>query len=617
MTYEPISQQTLEQLRQQAKDISGSISLTHSAQTLWRHIADKNTLSKAVGMDAVDYDFKPNEQNGGSHIFVNTTFLGWWPARYWELPYEWIPPYYSSVERIYIKGPLRYLSATWESKDQAEGCELTVRLSYVPRGVTPVKPLLQKILQKMLAFHQHTDTNLPEHSEQGFEAFVEHTPENSAKAKALNAEWQHLMPNNPVPAKIAEYIHTVPDAQVSHMRPFAVAQYFQLPRIDVLSFCLLATREGFFNLSWDLICPSCLGAAEQTRHLDSLRPEAHCDVCNIQYDANFDQNVEVTFRPVERLRLLDKNLYCLNNPATFSHIWSQLVLDPGEQRSVTVPMPEGEYRLSAATLGSFSLHSQADHAPLDMTLNLQDAAPDTLLHTHQQLTLHLNNAADFRQTLRIERLQHREQAATAALVTSLQDFRTLFDAEVLRPGLRLGISNLAVLFSDLKDSTQLYENKGDATAFALVQTHFDIMTDIIRQHEGGIVKTIGDAVMAVFTHNEQAVSAALNILQAFQTHNQARPVEEHIIIKLGVHKGPCIALTMNDKLDYFGSNINRAARAQGQSRGNDLILSQAMYEDAKVQTCLQNNVVNTHLFKAELKGIEEAQTLYCVRLGAE
>ena len=39
-----------------------------------------------------------------------------------------------------------------------------------------------------------------------------------------------------------------------------------------------------------------------------------------------------------------------------------------------------------------------------------------------------------------------------------------------------------------------------------------------------------------------------------------------IAIKLGLHKGPCIAVTLNERLDYFGGTVNMAARLQGRSR---------------------------------------------------
>ncbi len=616
MTHDPVALQDLEQLRRQAKEISGSVVLQHTSTALWQHFADKNTLSKAVGMDSVAYEFEPNEQ-GSSRVFANMKLMGFIPTRYWELPFEWIAPHYIAVERFYIQGPVRYMQVIHESTDTPEGgSELKVRLRYVPRLVfLPVTSIFKKILQKILDFYQETDQNLPAQTVLGFEAFIDRCPQMEHKIAALTHEWQDLMPDSTTPAKVAEYVYRVPDEQLLHMRPFAIADYFALPRIEVLRFCLLATRAGFFNLSWDVICPSCRGASTHTPHLEGLMSEAHCGACNINYDADFEHNVEVTFRPVERLRTLEDKLYCLNNPGNFSHIWSQLVLDPGEQRIATLPLPSGEYRLQVPGLvGEIKVQSNSEYAPAELHLHLQTALHGAEVHTASHLKLHVHNPSTARQVLRIERLRRRELAASAALVTTLQDFRSLFDAEVLRPGLRLGISNLAVLFSDLKDSTQLYENKGDASAFALVQEHFEIMTEIIRRHEGGIVKTIGDAVMAVFTHNANAVCAALEILKAFREYNRQQPQKEPIIIKLGIHKGHCIALNMNDKLDYFGSNINRAARAQGQSQGDDLILSQAMYEDPGVQACLTKNTLKISDFEAALKGIEQAQRLYCVTL---
>jgi len=105
------------------------------------------------------------------------------------------------------------------------------------------------------------------------------------------------MPNSAIPQKVAEFIHSAPDKYVHKLRPFEVADYFELPRLDVLTFCLLATKQGFLDLSWDILCPSCRGAGLHTDQLWNLEQNVHCEACNIQYGANFDQNVEVTFTP--------------------------------------------------------------------------------------------------------------------------------------------------------------------------------------------------------------------------------------------------------------------------------------------------------------------------------
>jgi class 3 adenylate cyclase len=172
-----------------------------------------------------------------------------------------------------------------------------------------------------------------------------------------------------------------------------------------------------------------------------------------------------------------------------------------------------------------------------------------------------------------------------------------------------------LLFTDLKNSTALYETHGDASAFSFVQAHFDILITIIGQHQGGIVKTIGDAVMAAFNSPSDAVQAGLSILHHFTHYNQQHPAETHLSIKLGLHCGPCILLNLNERLDYFGSTVNIAARIEGMSKGDDMVLSSKLYEIDEVQTLLaaESDIIIAP-FSAHLKGIHDEQQLYRIAL---
>jgi class 3 adenylate cyclase len=115
------------------------------------------------------------------------------------------------------------------------------------------------------------------------------------------------------------------------------------------------------------------------------------------------------------------------------------------------------------------------------------------------------------------------------------------------------------------------------------------------------VKTIGDAVMAAFADPADAVRAALAIQQRVADFNAGNGGEA-IVIKLGLHKGPCIAVTLNERLDYFGSTVNLAARLQTQSRGGDIVLSQVLAEDPSVATVLQGRALRDEA--AAIKGFE-------------
>jgi class 3 adenylate cyclase len=210
-------------------------------------------------------------------------------------------------------------------------------------------------------------------------------------------------------------------------------------------------------------------------------------------------------------------------------------------------------------------------------------------------------------------------ALTADRMTALQAFRDLFSDDVLRPGDEVSISRVTLLFSDLRGSTALYQKIGDATAYHLVRDHFAFLAQTIRDHQGAIVKTIGDAVMAAFARPEDGLAAAVAIQRQVATFNHEHPVGDGpgdgpgdggdaIAIKLGLHQGPCIVVTLNDRLDYFGSTVNLAARLQGQSRGGDIVLSREIAEDpavAPILDCLAGEGVPAQRDQAALKGFAE------------
>ncbi len=610
-------------LRSHAQVVQGQIQLQHTAEEIWPYVSNTDLLDKKIGLSAVNYKFAQQTQDKsiqGNNLIYGETTLGFKKAAYLELPYEWIPPTTMSAERIFDYGWLQYLAARWqiENLTDGSGCVITLQLKYVPRyRWLPLALGLRRTIHQLLAVLKELDNQLSPQQVLGIETFFDSPASQETQIAKLTAQWSDLMPQSTIPQQVAEFIYTAPDKYAHKLRPFEVADYFNLPRLEVLTFCLLATKAGFLDLSWDILCPACQGANVRAVHLWNLHSsEVHCEACNVQYGSRFDENVEVTFNPRADLRQLDNKTYCFANPAVKNHIWAHLRLDPTETRTLKLSLPVGEYHLRSLSLpGLIKLQITADSswstesATVSLTLNEQFAQTSTLtLISPFQLTLH--NPSDRWLTLRIEQLHYNSRIATAAWVTSLQDFRDLFSSsEVLQPNMHLGISNQVFLFSDLVGSTQLYEHKGDANAFSLVQEHFNLMIPIIRQHQGGVVKTIGDAIMAVFTQSEAAVRASLEILATFARRNANCLVEDQLILKLGLHKGPCIVLNLNDKLDYFGNTVNLAARIQGISYGNDLVMSAGLFKEVQPLLADYSSLQITSL-EAELKGISKKTTLY-------
>jgi class 3 adenylate cyclase len=304
------------------------------------------------------------------------------------------------------------------------------------------------------------------------------------------------------------------------------------------------------------------------------------------------------------VRYVENKLFCMGSPHKSPHVVAQQLMPAQTERLLSLPLEVGKYRLRALELDGEQRIAVSDDG--NNAARIAVTGPDwgeAELSLATSAALQLQNSTDAEQLLILERTAWSDQAATAAEVTALQVFRDLFSTEALRPGEQISVGTLTVLFTDLRNSTRLYREIGDATAFGRVMNHFDVLKKQIAENDGALVKTIGDAVMAVFRSPARALRA---MLEAQETLASPTDGSMPLTLKAGLHTGPCIAVTLNDRLDYFGSTVNMAARLEGLSTGSDVIISDAVYADAEVRELLSSdNELSTAQFEMELKGFTE------------
>ncbi|HEY5445055.1 MAG TPA: DUF5939 domain-containing protein, partial [Pyrinomonadaceae bacterium] len=386
--------------------------------------------------------------------------------------------------------------------------------------------------------------------------------------------------------RLIEFIATADDFAVARIRPYQLADSWKAPRRLVLETCLRATRVGLLDLRWDILCPMCRGAQDAGSSLKEIPTDVHCGTCKIDFTANFDRFVELTFKPNAGVRLVEIQDFCIGSPQRTPHVVVQQLLPAGSERSLDLPLGEGNYRLRVLELPGSQAVNVSPQGERSATITIVPSGwTDTVLNVSERTSFTLKNETDVEHLLILERIAWGDQAATAAEVTALQVFRDLFSTEALRPGEQISVGTLTVLFTDLRQSTRLYREIGDATAFGRVMNHFDVLKKFIAARDGAIVKTIGDAVMAVFRSPVNALVAMLDAQHALANPQDG---EMPFQLKAGLHSGPCIAVTLNDRLDYFGSTVNLAARLEGLSCGTDVIISRAIFDDAKVRELLNS-----------------------------
>ncbi len=423
-------------------------------------------------------------------------------------------------------------------------------------------------------------------------------PETARRVDAMVAAIEATPNGHRLARRLADFLLQAQEVDLWQIRPLKLARDWGIGARTAIELCLQAVTNGLLELHWDLLCPRCRVPKASVVALDQLPTGAHCSSCNIDYERDFSRNVEASFRPTAAVRPIVGGQYCLFGPMSTPHIKVHVTLAAGQSRDLPATLATGDYRLRTLEPGPEQLVAWESGgfpeviADDDRVCAGPPAAPGVV---------RVSNRSRRTLTLIVEERAWVKDALTADRITALQAFRDLFASEALRAGDDVGIGEIALLFTDLKGSTAFYERVGDARAYRLVREHFAFLAARIREHNGAIVKTIGDAVMAAFADPADAVRAALAIQQKVAEFNAGHGGEA-IVIKLGLHKGPCIAVTLNERLDYFGSTVNLAARLQTQSMGGDIVLSRALAEDPAVATVLRGRALQDEA--ATIKGFE-------------
>jgi class 3 adenylate cyclase len=283
------------------------------------------------------------------------------------------------------------------------------------------------------------------------------------------------------------------------------------------------------------------------------------------------------------------------------------MLAPGDERRLPVMLEAGRYRVRVSNLSSQKFLRVAENGQDALTIEASEHGfTNDEAEISTRATLNFINSTNETRLFILERMAWSDQAATAAEVTSLQMFRDLFANEALRPGEQISVGTMTILFTDLKGSTRLYREIGDAPAFGRVMSHFDVLRACIAEEDGSLVKTIGDAVMAAFRRPSAALRAILKAQEMLVAPPDGMlPLQ----LKVGIHAGHCIAVTLNDRLDYFGGTVNMAARLEGLSNGDDVVVSASVYADPEVSAWIDDSThgLTAERFYMKLKGFNEEE----------
>jgi hypothetical protein len=402
--------------------------LKSSPEKLWPFVADTNRFNRDAGVPPLEPDRGKRQRLRNARRYLRLSFLGL-PVEWEEQPFEWIKPSRFGVTRKYSKGPVAELRMLAELFPLASGgTRLIYQIWATPKlllGVLTIPIQIGLISARKFAsafrrYDQIVLTETPIAPEQI-------GPELSSEARRrLETFKEKLLAEGAAPLavdRLVEFIERADDFSLARIRPYALADSWQLSRRDVLEACLRATRVGLLDLQWDLLCPLCRGPQESEPSLSEISSRVHCETCRIDFTVNFDRFVEVTFTPNASVRQCEVKDYCIGSPQRTPHVVVQQLLPPHTSRTLNLPLEEGNYRLRTLELPGEQLVTVSVDGAEAAAVKVEQKVAGEALRLATKSELQLENATDAEQLFILERLQWSDQAATASEITALQIFR--------------------------------------------------------------------------------------------------------------------------------------------------------------------------------------------------
>jgi serine/threonine protein kinase len=572
------------------KHLSWSWKLRSSPTALWPFVADTDRCNEATGTPAVSFVDRALP-GGGVERTGDLRVLGL-SLRWREYPFEWVAFREHSVFRAYRSGPV---SALWNRVSLTPladgGTELTHELWVTPRGVTGAVASYIQLERKFGPALDRLYRRLDEVLVTGAAAdpFEEPHRPTAAQRRVVETGCARLRGDGIAASlleKLANHLLTAPRGALATMRPYELADAWSEDRAAVLELMIHAAHDQLLEPTWDVVCPKCMIAHESVPALERVSRAGACSACASSFERDLRDGVELVFMPHPTVREIERVTYCAGAPAKRPHILAQQVLEPGEERAVIVELPRGTYRVAgdlAATPWELLVSAVGfeTHCEIEASGGRIEGRPAVV--RAGEVALLLRNATDRAETFRIEIPGARHDAVSAAVALTNPSFRLFFSAHVPARGEHLPVKQLAFLFVEVLRREALFDKRGDDGACAELSRVDEIVRTEAYEHEGTLVPSSRDRLVAAFATPLQAARAAIAVRARVAHADLSAPVA------IAVHEGRCLALTRDDQPEFFGETLHKGQALLRDCPEGGIALSTSVTADRGVAIALQES----------------------------
>lgn len=560
---------------------------------LWPWVSNTERVNAAVGLPAVAYTTH-KDADGVKHR-LGTIRLGWTRLKWEEHPFEWIEGQRLGVLREFDGGPFQWFVSIVELGARPEGgTRLTHTVRIAPRGWLgrllahievnvkgrrPLDRVYRRIGEIVACRGNRLGTEDP---------FVAPARVATPLNRKLDAVRQRLQPTGvdlAVLDQLIEFLAVSPAQELARLRPRALARRLEADPQVLTTVCLEACRAGLLELHWDILCPTCRTAARVKDHLSEVDRHEHCEACDVDFDVELSQSVELIFRVHPEIRQADLKTYCIGGPEHAPHVVAQTRFSPGESVTLDLQLDPGTYVLRGPQL-PYSLRLVVDATGgvgrVRIVLEPQAHSPKPWHVAAGRQLIILENRYAHSQLIRLERAALRTEAITAADALRLPVFRQLFPGESVTPEQLTNVSTNTLFGVRVANLMDLYAVLGDTQTSVHVGTRLAACRTAIEAHGGKVIQEQDDGLLGSFAVTRQAVETALELLEQEVSRQANSPAQCRMVL----HRGMTMSSSFSGRGDLFGRSVSYTKHLLDDPRGLPLTISSDLSDDDDVQHAL-------------------------------
>ena len=531
------------------------LELTGELNRLFEIVSNTSLVNKHLGIAP-----RHTEEVDGK-LLVKTHVLGQ-TSKWIEHPWAWSYGKYMLVEREHQLGPMQYEQVVFHFEPSDQGAILyfyyvadikswflkwIYQLIFASFG-KKMQAVIQALYQGQAGSLSGQNNNLYHRVEKALKSH--HVPENLQKF-------------------LAEFVAKSDEDELYRIQVPQLAAQHQLNQAELLGAFLKGVKAGIFQINWDIICPHCRGKRSRVNHLHDLLEVDECAPCQVRFQVDTLDKIDVSFTLNPDLKPIQEVSFCAAEPYKKPHIYFSNTLSAKERVELNANFEKAHYRLRMLGQEQPRILTFDSKASNKLEIRLSESS-NFVSNQNPHLTLINDTQKD--QTVIIESIEMPLYYLSPIHVFNHKVFKNLFIDERLNQGVQLKLPAQIILFTDVVGSTEFYQTVGDEQAYREIARHFTIIEQVLEAQEGIWIKSIGDAVMATFKAEHQAIEASQEIARLMEA-------DEKVSFKLrfSMHKGPVIAVNYNSGVDYFGNHVNLSAKLQAIANANELAMSEDVY----------------------------------------